>query len=113
MMLLRVSALLVAFALTAICVLPLRFAWAAADSPPGLRVGATHGTIWSGQLASVTWRGFDLGDLEITSSAFERPGDLIMTARSETGPLSSAALALSSRGRTIENIVGAVDLAAR
>lgn len=112
MMLLRISALIVAFAFTAICVLPLRFAWAAAGAQTGLHVTATHGTIWSGQLANVTWRGLELGNLEITSSVFERPGDLIVRARSETGPLSSAAFALSSRGRTIENIVGAVDLAA-
>ncbi len=110
MIILRISLLLAAFAVTAICLMPLRFAWAAADAPAGLRVDGVRGTIWSGQLSGVTWRGVALGDLAITSSALTRPGDIVITAQSETGPLRSAAISLSSRGSTLEDISAVVGL---
>lgn len=110
MIILRVSLLLAAFAVSAVWLMPLRFAWAAAEPPVGLSIQGVRGTIWSGQLSGVTWRGFALGDLAITSSALARPGDLIMTARSETGPLESATISLSSRGSALEDVMAVVGL---
>jgi len=60
----------------------------------------------------VTWRGIALGNLSITSSAFDRVGDLVLTVRSGDGPLTSAAIPLSSRGNVIDGIAASMDLAA-
>lgn len=109
MTLLRIFTLMAAFAITAVAFLPLRLAWAGA--PAAMHVDAVRGTIWSGELSGVTWRGVALGDLAITSSALDRPGDLLMKARSEAGPLTTATVSLSSRGSTVEDIAASVELA--
>lgn len=111
MILVRASVLLTAFAATALCLFPLRFAWAAANSPAALQAEDARGTVWSGELFGVTWRGMALGDLSIASNAFERPGDVMLTVRSETGPLKTAALPLSSRGNEIVGIAADMSLA--
>lgn len=110
MIVLRSCVLLAAFAVTAIAVLPLRLAWAGAGAPADLHVDAIRGTIWSGEFSGVTWRGVALGDLVITSSALDRPGDLVLKARSEAGPLKSATVPLSSRGQVVDDISASVDL---
>jgi hypothetical protein len=112
MIVLRLFVLVAAFAITAIVVLPLRLAWAGAGAPADLHVDAVRGTIWSGELLGVTWRGIGLGDLAVTSSAFDRPGDLVLNARSDTGPITSIAVPLSSHGSVAERITASMDLAA-
>ncbi|OYX49988.1 MAG: hypothetical protein B7Y90_05680 [Alphaproteobacteria bacterium 32-64-14] len=112
MTLLRASVLLIAFAVAALCMFPLRLAWAAAETPDELYVETVRGTIWSGELSGVTWRGVTLGDLAITSSILDRPGDLVMTARSDAGPLAAASIPLSARGSVVENVTASADLAA-
>lgn len=112
MILVRASALLIAFALTALLFFPLRFAWAATDSAGALQAQDARGTVWSGELTSVTWRGIPLGDLNIASSVLERPGDIMVSVRSDTGPLKTATLPLSSRGSAIENATAEMALAA-
>jgi hypothetical protein len=111
MTLLRIFTLVAAFAIAAIAIVPLRLAWAGASAPADLHVSAVRGTIWSGELSGVTWRGVALGNLAITSSALDPPGDLVLKAGSESGPLLSAAISLSSRGRAVEDIAASVDLA--
>jgi Type II secretion system (T2SS), protein N len=108
---LRSCALLAAFAVTAIAVLPLRLAWAGAGASADLHVDSIRGTIWSGELSGVEWRGVALGDLVITSSVLDRPGDLVLKAGSETGPLTSATVPLSSRGQVVDDISASVELA--
>lgn len=109
---LRLLALMAAFAVAAIAFMPLRLAWAAADTGADVQVDAIRGTIWSGELSGVTWRGVAFGDLAVTSSALDRPGDLVIRARSDAGPLSSAAILMSSRGSIVEEIAASVELAA-
>ena len=108
MIILRSCALLAAFAVTAIAVLPLRLAWAGAGASADLHVDSISGSIWSGELSGVEWRGVALGDLVITSSALDRPGDLVLKAGSETGPLASASVPLSSRGQVVDDISASV-----
>ena len=112
MTLLRASALVIAFVVAALCMFPLRLAWAAAETPDDLHVESVRGTIWSGELSGVTWRGAVLGDLAITSSILDRPGDLVLTARSDTGPLAAASIPLSSRGSVVDDVTATSDLAA-
>jgi len=105
----RTVALVLAFALTALVLLPLRFAWAAATPSTGIEVSAITGTVWSGKLHDVSWRGIALGDMEISSSILERPGDLILHLRSK-GQLTSARLATSFNGFALEDVSGNIRL---
>lgn len=110
MIALRTAFLVAAFVVTALMLLPLRFAWAATTTPREIEVASITGTVWSGQLRDVRWRGFKFGDLQVSSSVIERPGDLIMHLRSRTGPLTSARLAASSDGVAVEGLAGAIEL---
>jgi hypothetical protein len=108
---LRASFIFLAFVVTALAQLPLRIVWAASGAPADMRFEAIHGTLWTGKLSGVNWRGFNLGDLATTSSLIDRLGDVMLRVRSEAGPLRSAAMQLSSGGAKIEDIGLVVDLA--
>ena len=109
MIALRTAVLVFAFGLTALMLLPLRFAWAAAAPSRGIDFSAITGTVWSGQLDDVSWRGIALGDVQVSSSIIDSPGNLIMHLQSK-GPLTSARLALSPNGSSIEAASGNVKL---
>jgi general secretion pathway protein N len=110
MITLRIAVLVVMFAVTLLALLPLRFAWAAAQPARDLEVASVTGTVWSGELRDVRWRGVELGDLHVTSSLIDRPGDLTLHVKSREGLLKSASVATSSTGSAIENLTIAVEL---
>lgn len=88
---LRGAALLLAFALAAIVMFPLRMAWAAAP-PAGLGVAGIHGTIWAGRLTGVSWRGADLGDFDVSMSPFDLLPAPALRLTNGTGVLKQAVL---------------------
>jgi len=79
------------FAVAAAAMFPLRMAWAAA-APSGLFVTTLEGSVWSGSLTGVSWRGLSLGDFETSVSPMDLlPQPAVRLSRG-TGLLKSALL---------------------
>ncbi len=94
-MILRIGAITLAFLIAAIAMLPLRMAWATGPQSSDLAIASIDGTVWSGRIAGVSWRGHALGAFDTSLS----PADLLpqpaLHLTAGTGPLKSALLRAS------------------
>lgn len=81
-----------AFAVAAIAMFPLRMALAATPPAAGLSVAAVDGTVWSGSVTGVIWRGVSLGDFETSVSPLDGLLQPAVRLMKGTGPLKAALL---------------------
>jgi general secretion pathway protein N len=86
----RGGALALAFLVAATVMFPLRLALDAAPPPAGLSVGEATGTIWSGRLRDVAWRGAALGDFEASLSPLDLLPSPALRLANGSGLLKSA-----------------------
>lgn len=107
---LRGGALVLAFMIALAAMFPLRMAWDAAGAPADLTVSDPSGTIWSGQLGRVTWRGVALGDFQTSISPFELFPSPALHLSGGSGPLKSAILRGDGEGFTISEATVALPL---
>ena len=101
----RGAGLVLAFLVAAVAMFPLRMAWDAAQGPAELPVGDANGTIWSGQLRNVEWRGVALGDFEASLSPLDLLPSPALRLTNGSGPLKSAMLRSDGDGFAISQAV--------
>lgn len=107
---LRGGALVLAFVIALAAMFPLRMAWDAADAPADLTVGDASGTIWSGQLRHVAWRGVALGDFQTSISPLDVLPSPALRLAGGSGPLKSAIMRGDGGGFTISEATVALAL---
>ncbi len=110
MMLRAILVMAGAFVVAAIALAPMRTAWAVVGAPAGVSVERIGGTIWSGELIGVSWRGVGLGDFRSSLSLLTRPGNIVLHLVSGEGPVKAATLSTSGGG-ALENVFAAFNLA--
>lgn len=98
---LRGSALVLAFIIALVAMFPLRVAWDAARAPADLTLGEASGTIWSGQLRRVAWRGVALGDFDASLSPLDMLPSPALRLANGSGPLKSAMVRGDGSGFTM------------
>lgn len=87
---LRGAGLVLAFLVAAVAMFPLRMGLDVAQAPADLTVGDANGTIWSGRLRDVEWRGVALGDFETSISPLDLLPSPALRLTNGSGSLQSA-----------------------
>lgn len=100
---LRGSALVLAFIIALVAMFPLRVAWDAARAPADLTLGEASGTIWSGQLRRVAWRGVAMGDFDASLSPMDLLPSPALRLANGSGPLKSAIVRGDGSGFTMSD----------
>jgi len=100
---LRGGALLLAFVIALVAMFPLRMAWDTVRAPADLTLGEASGTIWSGQLRRVAWRGVDLGDFAASLSPLDLLPSPALRLANGSGPLKSAMVRGDGGGFTMSD----------
>lgn len=100
---LRGGALLLAFVIALVAMFPLRMAWDAARAPADLTLDEASGTIWSGQLRRVAWRGVGLGDFDASISPLDLLPSPALRVANGSGPLKSAMVRGDGGGFTMSD----------
>lgn len=95
-MILRISAVALAFLVAAIALFPLRAAWGAAPKGADLSAASVDGTIWAGRISGMIWRGQALGDFETSLSLANLLPQPAIRLANGTGPLKAALLRASN-----------------
>ena len=100
---LRGGALVLAFVIALVAMFPLRMAWDAARAPADLTLGEASGTIWSGQLRRVAWRGAALGNFDASLSPLDLLPSPALRLANGSGPLKSAMVRSEGGGFTMSD----------
>jgi hypothetical protein len=98
---LRGGALALAVLIALAAMFPLRMAWDHTRRPGDLTTGEASGTIWSGELRDVAWRGFALGDFQTSLSPLDVLPTPTLRLTGGSGPLKSAIVRGDDVGFTI------------
>jgi hypothetical protein len=108
MKLVRIAFVAAAFLIAAVALAPLRFIIEAADMRVrDVEIGAVSGTIWSGELQDVRWRGAPLGDLQVGASlAGLMQGRLQMDLESTDGAVREGSWIVGADGGRFERLKG-------
>lgn len=85
----RGSVLAATFVIACIAAFPLRMAWDVAVAPAELTVGEASGTIWSGRLQDVRWRGAERGDFDASLSPIDLFPTPAVRLANGSGPVKS------------------------
>lgn len=107
----RGGALALVFVVAAAVMFPLRLALDAATSPADLTVGEATGTIWSGRLRSVEFRGVALGDFETSLSPLDLLPSAALRIANGSGSLKSATVRSNGDGFEISGAAITLPLA--
>jgi general secretion pathway protein N len=99
----RGGALVLAFVIALAVMFPLRMAWDAARAPSDLTLGEASGTIWSGQLRGVAWRGVALGDFDASLSPLDLLPSPTLRLANGSGLLKSAMVRGDQGGFTLSD----------
>lgn len=103
--------LAVVFVIAAVAMFPLRVVWDAASAPADLSVSNATGTVWSGRLETVTWRGVALGDFDAALSPLDLLHGPAARLSNGSGPLKSARLHASGGSVSLSEAIISVRLA--